>query len=744
MKKSSFLATALNFAILGSSLAQTPPPRPTSPASPSTPTEDEVVRVTTELVQIDAVVTDKDGKPVTDLRAEDFEILEDKKPQQITAFSYISTDNSGLTAAVAPPPVPIKNAPQLPPAPLRPEQVRRTIVFVVDDLGLSLSSLVAVRSGLKKFVDAQMQPGDLAAIVRTGGGSGALQRLTNDKQQLYAAIDKTRWRGDNNRAGVQTFGARGPFPLPQDVGWAPQSLQGTILALRNVVSSLKVLPGRKSVLFFTDNFEIFNNPEGLSIGSGPNPSPGTLSSQDTGNLATDSGVDYPNLLSSLAEASSQASVVIYTVDSRGLVYNGPMAADSSPTGNIVSGSPGAALMSGWTTATLDRRSIQIFRTQSALKELAHLTGGIAIINNNDLGEGIGRIVNDLKGYYLIGYRPSDSTFERRNGHTAFHNITIKLKRPGLHVRSRKGFYGVPDDRLRPAAPNTIPEQLAAALESPFAASGVRLRLTAFFGNVPQGSFVRTLLHIDARDLTFREQPDGWHQADIAVMASSYGENGLIADYLSRNESIRARGQTYANILRFGLNYHLLVPIKRPGPYQMRAAVRDTATDRTGSAYQFIDVPELKKGQLALSGILVNSAVLDLSTLTGTSSVYSAQADTDDQAQPTVAVRRFKRRMLLEYHYLIYNARPASKDVLPDLVAQVRLFRDGELLTSHEEPAIDSSKLQLDPKRISAKGALRLGDELVPGQYVLQIIVTDPSAKARGATASQWIDFEVVK
>ena len=353
-------------------------------------------------------------------------------------------------------------------------------------------------------------------------------------------------------------------------------------------------------------------------------------------------------------------------------------------------------------------------------------------------------MDDLKGYYLIGYRPSDATFERRNGRLPYHQITLKLMRPGLQVRSRQGFYGVPELKESAVGPHTRDEQLVAALESPFVAGDVRLRLTALFGNVPQGSFVRTLIHVDARDLTFGEQPDGWHQADIDVLASSYGDNGLIADYLSRSEKIRARGKTYANMLRYGVNYNLLVPIKRPGAYQLRAAIRDRATDRVGSAYQFIEVPELRKGLLTLSGILVNSAVLDLSALSDTGSVYNAPADDVDQVQPTVAVRRFQRRMLLEYRYLIYNARPGAKGNLPELISQVRLFRDGQLLTSYAEPAIDSSRLQLDPKRLSAKGALRLRDEFIPGQYVLQIAVTDPHPKARSATASQWIDFEIVK
>ena len=108
------------------------------------------------------------------------------------------------------------------------------------------------------------------------------------------------------------------------------------------------------------------------------------------------------------------------------------------------------------------------------------------------------------------------------------------------------------------------------------------------------------------------------------------------------------------------------------------------------------------------------------------------------------MRRFKPGMLLDYRYVAYNALPGPKSNLPDLTAQVRLFHEGELVVSQAEPAIDASRLQFDLKRLSAKGSLRLSSELMPGQYVLQVIVTDPRAKEKYATASQWIDFEVVK
>jgi VWFA-related protein len=733
MKSSPFLAAALHLTILGSLIAQITPQNP----SQTRTGEDEVVRVSTNLVQIDCVVTDKDGKQVSDLRPEDFEIFEDKRPQPITAFAYVSTDNSLGISSSNPAPLPVKNAPPLPPSPLRRDQVRRTLVFVVDDLALSLQSFETVRSGLRKFVDAQMQPGDLAAIVRTSGGAGALQRLTADKRQLYAAIEKAHWNVGNNRAGVRIFG-------PKNLGDVRISRKGTLLALNNIISSLKALHGRKSLLFFTDNFEMFQDPQDLAIGAKPAPKPGELSEGPARDSDDSNRMDFPDQMAALAQASSQASVVIYGLDARGLVYTGPTAADSSPTGNIVTGDPGAQLVSGsWMRETANQRNGALRATQQSLQELARQTGGFAIVNNNDLGKGIGRIIDDLKGYYLIGYRPSETTFAKRSGLTPYHAITLKLKRPGLHIRSRTGFYGVPD-AIKKAGPSSKIEQLVASLESPFAAPDVRLRLTTLFGNVPQTSFVRTLVHIDMRDLTFKDQPDGWHQADFDVLASSYGENGLIADYLSRTETVRARGKTYTNLLRYGLNYNLLVPIKKPGPYQLRAAVRDTATDRIGSAYQFIEVPELKKGSLALSGIAISGAVLDLASLSSDSAVYNAAAAEGEQAQPTPAVRRFRAGTLMDYGYVVYNAAPGPKTSLPDLTAQVRLFHEGELVASQEEPAVDTGRLQYDLKRLNAKGRIRLSDQLTPGQYVLQIIITDQRAKSGATTASQWIDLEIVK
>src|SRR5438132_3780445 len=208
MRKLWLPSTILIAQLALSSLAQQPASSPSPSPPPQTPQaqkpeEVDVVRITTNLVQVDAVVTDKSGKVVTDLKPEEVQIFEDGRQQKITHFTYYVAASPSAEKSTKPVTVD-KNAPPVPPNRLRPEDIRRTIALVVDDLGLSFESTYYVRRALKKFVDEQMQPGDLVAIVRTSGGMGALQQFTSDKRQLYAAIDRVKWSG-SGRAGVSAF-----------------------------------------------------------------------------------------------------------------------------------------------------------------------------------------------------------------------------------------------------------------------------------------------------------------------------------------------------------------------------------------------------------------------------------------------------------------------------------------------------------------------------------------------------------
>ena len=211
MKNRSLLSFILANTLFITVAAQEPSPSPKPAQNP-----EDVVRITTNLVQIDAAVTDKKGKAVTDLKVEDFEVYEDGRPQKITNFSFVSVGSSTPSAAASPSSAAARRQSEpvapVPTVRLRSDQVQRTVALVVDDLGLSFESMHFVRGALSKFVDEQMQPGDLVAIIRTGAGVGALQQFTSDKRLLHAAIDRVKWNS-RGRAGIAAFAPIEDSPL---------------------------------------------------------------------------------------------------------------------------------------------------------------------------------------------------------------------------------------------------------------------------------------------------------------------------------------------------------------------------------------------------------------------------------------------------------------------------------------------------------------------------------------------------
>lgn len=680
--------------------------------------DEDVVRITTNLIQVDAVVTDKNGKPVTDLRAEDFEIQENGDVQKITNFSFVpiasETAKPETTDTID------KIAPPIPPTRLKPEQVRRTIALVVDDLGLSFESAYYVRRALKKFVDVQMQPGDLVAIIRTGGGMGALQQFTSDKRQLYAAIERVLWN-QLGRGGVSPFspmlggdiqsqtradipGKSGNEITEGDLHQFSDELftVGTLGALNFVVRGLRELPGRKSVMLVSDGLRIFNR-EGQS----------------------DRILD---LLRRLTDLANRASVVIYTMDARGVQTLGLTAADSTQ-----------GLTSDQIESALLNRRLDFFESQNGLNYLAQETGGISIRGNNDLSAGIKRMLDDQQGFYLIGYQPNAETFDPKRAR--FNKLKIKVKRPGLKIRYRSGFFGVTDDEVGRAAPKTRAQQLSSAVASPFASGAIGVRLTSLFANdAKSGTFMRSLLHVDVDKLTFTEEQDGWHKLVFDIMAVTFGDNGVVVDQVSRTESVRVRGEAYRRILQNGFDYVITVPIKKAGAYQLRTALRDTVSERIGSASQFIEVPDIKKNRLFLSGIIVNG--FDLNKIKNNPVAGNAEGSlVTPEPQGGPGVRRMRHGWVMEFGYFIYNARLDKTTHRPQLQTQFRMFRDGKQVFAGKVLQFDPGT-QPDLKRITAGGRLQLGTDMQTGDYVLQIIVTDLLAKEKQRTAVQWIDFEI--
>jgi hypothetical protein len=406
------------------------------------------------------------------------------------------------------------------------------------------------------------------------------------------------------------------------------------------------------------------------------------------------------------------------------------------------------LLSGLETTMRER---EFFHSQGGLNYLAQQTGGLFIRNSNDISRGIGRVLDDQRGYYLIGYVPEESTFKSVQGQRQFHKIRVKVKRPGLHVRSRAGFYGIGDDE-RPLSGNTAPgRQLYTALTSPFASGDMRLKLTSFYGqDADRGAFVRSLVHIDARDLSFTVEPDGTRKAVIDLAAITFGENGRPVDQNNYTYTIGVKAEDFEKLREDGFVYNAVLQVKKVGAYQLRVAMRDARSGRVGSANQFIEVPDFNKGRLILSGIVVAGLKMaDPKKSDATGSGLSQVAtggpgkigpELDPQASPSL--RTFHAGMMMDYGFFIYNAKLDRQTRQPQVETQLTLYRDGKPVFTGQANAFDTSQ-QSDLKRMAARGRLRLGTNLAPGEYVLQMVVTDKLAKGKHRTATQWIDFELV-
>jgi VWFA-related protein len=692
MKTKAFLALMFLCSIVLSGLAQTTPKTPQQAQKPSDEQED-VVRITTNLVQVDAVVT-KDGKPVTNLTADDFEIYEDGHKQAITNFAYIS--NVAKTTAE-----PETRRPKEfgPPPPLNPNDTHRTVAIVIDDLGMSAESLGLARNQLRKFVAEQVQPNDLVAIVRTGGELGVLQQFTNDKRLLNRAVERLRWNVCS-RVGFSVFPSVGLLmggggPHLDDSGFqCGYSYYQTIRALRFILDGIAQLPGRKSMVLLSDDLPR----ESQDFGFTP----------DTSRFAD--RFDYSSLLQRLAEKAIRSSVVVYSVDTQGLQYTGPTAADRfyGRAGDITR----------QINQTMAMRSNMLFTRREGGELLARQTGGFQVYNSN--GFKLDKILEDQSGYYLIGYRPSEETFNRK-----FHHIKAKVKRSGMSLRTRFGFFGVSEEEANKNRISPIEASTNLALASPYRAQDINVEITSFFANdKTAGSVVRSFVYLDAADMTF-VPADGRHQTSFELYGVVFGDNGSVVAQTSRGATVTLNQDDYDYAKHYGMGLTFDIPVKKAGSFQVRIAARDRNSSRIGSAGQFVVVPNLNSKKLATSGIVLGTA----SDPTGT-------------ALQNPGARRFASGSNLYFAFMIYNA-ASEKSAPRDLVMQPKIFRDGKNVYSAPEVPINVAN-QTDLSRVFASGMIRLPPDLEPGSYYLQIALSESGAKAKNVPVIQWMDFQVEK
>ena len=703
------------FFVSGLATAQTPTSAP--PIN-----ESETIKITTTLIQTDVTVTDKNGKVINDLKPEDFEVYENGRKQNITSFSLISTESKEKQSENSDSPSfsTNKNSVPIPPVKLKPEQVRRTYALVVDDLGLSFVNIHWVQQGLRKFVNEQMQDGDLAAILRTGSGAGALQSFTSDKRQLLAAIDKIKWNSYGRsgisasdpilknfkdevqtmkRSSVKTRGVDEDKAAERRLGEFRNNnfAVGTLGALSYIVQEMGKLPGRKAVVLFSEGF--------------------TLTSTSVPRRIL-------NTMKALAELANRSSVVFYTLDPRGLQAQGMARATDDITEVIPDGYDPTKFVDPRDDGVNDFRE-----SQQSLQYLAYETGGIPYLNQNNLNAGLQRIINDQDSYYLIGYQPDEDTFDPTKNR--LNKLEIKLTRPDLKVRYRSEFFNASDQKTQPEAQNSQ-QKLMNALTSPFSANDINLILYPVYHNEETaGNVIQALVYIDAKGLKFSEA-NGKRKANFDLAAMMFGDNGVPIDRITKNYTVEADEKVYQNMMANGFVYNLPIAVKKPGAYQFRVALRDTNSDKLGSASQFVEVPDFKK-QMSISNLLVDNFTPEEWRK------ISLGGDRDASERSLLldtTLRRFKNGTVLRYDYAIYNPKKSQS-----LSTRLRLVRDGK--TIYEEPPVAIKTAgQTDLSRLQIEGAVTLGKNLEPGDYILQITADDGSGEKNAA--SQFVQFEIIK
>ena len=692
-----FVALVLLFSILLPASGQTP----AQTQKPASDDKDDVVRINTNLVQVDAVVT-KDGKQVTNLTADDFEIFEDGKRQTITSFAFISNVPGSAPGPVAKDAK--KPATVVPFGPVKPNETRRTMAIVIDDLGLSAESMHQVKRQLRKFVTEQLQPNDLVAIIRTSGEMGALQQFTNDKRILTRAVDQLRWNYCS-RVGVHVLRPVQGFDNGVPIcGWL--SYTTSLKSMRFVIEAMGYLPGRKSLLLLSDDQpresqdQFLITPQGLPEGMGI----GNVS--DLSNPAD--LINYSGALQAIAEKAIRSSVVIYSVDTQGLQYTGLTAADAIP-GGPQSQQRISNLMS--------ERSLRLQQRREGGDLIARQTGGFQIRNSNSYE--FKRIMEDQSGYYLLGYRPSEDTFNRR-----FHHIKAKVKRSGMSLRTRYGFYGITEAEAERIKKPSTQDLTNLALISPFSAQDIEVDMTSFFvDDTSGGALVRSFVYIDAKNLTFTPV-NGRQQGSIELHGIVFGDNGAVANHVKRGATLSLTDEEYRQAMANGIGLNFDIPVKKPGAYQARLAVRDRATSKIGSAGQFVVVPDLKNKKPAVSGIVLG--------LPG-----------PNQTINNAGGRRFRTNDELYFAFNVYNV-ANEKGQLRNLVMNAVLFRDDKVVYTGPEVPITVAN-QTDLARVFTNGRIKLTPDLEPGDYYLQVTITDKDAdKKKAAPVVQWIDFDIVK
>jgi VWFA-related protein len=515
------------------------------PASDSPQPQPPTFKTRIDLVAVDVRATDARGRFVGDLTKDDFELLEDGKPQTVSTFERIDIPISASAAASR----------ITAPAEVRTNAVGvtgRLYLLVLDDVNTNFVVSGYVQRVAREFIEKHIEPGDVAGVAFISGRRDVSQDFTSDRPRLLTAV-----------------GAFSGLIPPPDIGGRPPvaSGRGAFDTLRVLAEFLGTIAGRrKACVYIGEGFR----PPGVRPGGQAKPggiyTPGEQSQPDR--------YDYEEL----AAAANRANVNIYAIDPRGL----SALAEAGAGGNAQEG--------------VDT----VLTQQDGMAWLAYSTDGFSVANMNDFSAPFTRIQRDQSSYYLLGYHPPGSPKEGSS-----HRIVVRSRRPGVVVRARREYF-VPKSSAPSAVTvitaRNVPRALLPALDNPVPSTGIRFSMMAapFKGPAGGGAFAAVVLQFDARDLDL----SGKGGLDIAVIAVD--NLGKIRGNDVRRVDLAFDQATRERVLASGLRVQARVPVPNDR-CTLRVAAADSSRERVGSIWVDVTVPDFGEAAVSMSGLLLTDS-----------------------------------------------------------------------------------------------------------------------------------------
>jgi VWFA-related protein len=713
--------------------------RPQQTAPAKTESQDQPVRLKTDLIQLRAVVTDKQGKPVTGLGKDDFEITESGRKQVVSFFSA-----EDLMTTPAPAPVAVKpqaDKPALPNrSPVAGPPPRRTIVFFVDSLNMSAVSLLRVKQVLLKFIDERLTDSDMAAVVSSNGSLGLFSQFTQDKQVLRVAVNRltvsAALQGDSlftpylAAKAIQDAGsdqteiatARIPDPSPplapwlvdlpialrtaMNILWAEENwldnahmfgtykahmvTRGrelllraayqrriTMLTLKAIAEKLSETPGQRIVFMLSDGFTM---------------------QDDSGSM------DLTELQPAISRAA-RAGVVVYTIAARGLT--GIPIFDASRNIHFTPNSAGFNEIISYSRQ--GERELE-----GGLEQIAAGTGGEAFLTTNDLGGAMAKGLDANNAYYALAYY-TDIPPAAKAGE--FRKIKIHIKgHPEYKVRTQSGYLAGDLIKEKPAAPADPLKALIKLMGEPLPQTQLHVETVADFLYLSTDQAqVSLTVFIDAAKLGYKEQEGSLLTNPtllVGILNSDGNTLGVLQDSitirLSREQLERAKEGMYRYTKRIVL---------KPGLYQIRLGLRDPQTEQVGTTSAWVEVPDLKSKRLTLSGIQTARAVTD----------RADENAPDAITQPDVrnGINIFRRADTIVYRGWAYK--PALGEAGDGLMIQAQIYEDDRAVLEDTWRPLASFILNKEANAVEFGARLKAAG-LKPGLYTLRVRVKEPQSK----------------